>query len=253
MRTYLVVLEAKLRQRQVQVTCVGDGVAAQRRLERAEQALDSAVLSGAGEFRKAQPHARHAHDALEPRGMVDGMVVELEYPWYAMFAEREEQRPQQSPGIETPYASQCDIASRAVIDDARHDVRHSLADADVARVESPDVATRLRGGHQMFPCASPMQRFIRLFLAQLTHPCAADREARRAVTLVEDVCQLAVTPLRMTLVIAEHRVPDPLRFPRWESVRGGWSRGRVWWAAACPAPHFFAPIHRDPARVRKYR
>ena len=108
-----------------------------------------------------------------------------------------------------------------MVDDAQHDVRQSLAVADVAGIESPDVAAGQLFGHPMLPLALSMQRFVRLFLAQLTHSCTADREARRAVTLVEDVGQLAMTPLRMALVEAEHGAPDPLRFPRWEAVRGG--------------------------------
>ena len=111
MGTHRVVPEAELRQRQVQVPGVGDGVVAQRCLERAEQALDAAVLPGTGEFGKAQPHARHAHDALEPFGMVNWVIVELEYQRHAMFAERQEQRAQQSPDIETRHAPQRDIES----------------------------------------------------------------------------------------------------------------------------------------------
>ena len=89
MRAHRVVPETELRQRQVQVSVVGDGVGAQRRLERAEQALDATVLSRAGEFGEAQPHARNAHEALESPCMVNGMVVELDRQWHAMLAGRQ--------------------------------------------------------------------------------------------------------------------------------------------------------------------
>ena len=69
--------------------------------------------------------------------------------------------------------------------------------------------------------APPVQRFIRLFLAQFAHSCPADRETLCPVTLVEHVGQLAVTPLRMAFVIAKHCAPDPFRFLRWKAVRGG--------------------------------
>jgi len=158
MRTHRVVPEAELRQRHVQVAGVGNGVGAQCRLECAEQALNAAVLPWAGEFGEAQPYARQAHEVLEPSGMVNGMVVELERQWNAMLAERQEQRAQQSPDIETPYAAQCDIESRAVIDDPEHDVRQSLAVANLAGVEPPGVATRLGLGHPMLPLTPPTEK-----------------------------------------------------------------------------------------------
>ena len=91
----------------------------------------------------------------------------------AVFTERQEQTPQQGPGVETLHASHRDVQPRSVIDDAEHDMLPAVSIGDASRVDAPHMVARFRFRQMMLEFLLPMQRFIRLFLEQFAHPGAA--------------------------------------------------------------------------------
>lgn len=195
---------------------------AQQRLERAEQALDAPVVPGlpgrAASVNDAQRLERRApHHAGE-----HGFIVGADRKGQAMFAQGQEQMPDQRERALARQHLQVQQLARTRIDDAQDGEGQAIGRLDERQVQRPGVAHGNEVGRAALALAAQALDFLCVVFDQLRHPALAHC-GPAALPAIESIGDLAAA--MQVAGEVKHVVAHPLRLGA--RVRGGARRELV--------------------------